>query len=70
MTYFEALFTIEKGSLWRNKKTGNLYEVIGVAEQSEDGTALVIYKRTETDMKKLWARPADIWLDKFEKEYD
>ena len=68
MTYFEALFTIEKDSLWCNKKTGNLYEVIGVAEHSEDGTALVIYKRSETNMKKLWARPADMWLDKFEKE--
>ena len=68
MTYFEALFTIERDSLWRNKKTGNVYEVIGVAEHSEDGTALVIYKRSETNMKKLWARPADMWLDKFEKE--
>ena len=68
MTYFEALFTIEKGSLWRNKKTGNLYEVIGVAEHSEDGIALVIYKRAEADMAKLFARPTDMWLDKFEKE--
>ncbi len=70
MTYLEALFEIEKGSLWKNKKTGNLYEVLGVAQQSEDESALVIYKRARTDMKKLWARPADLWLEKFEKEAD
>ena len=45
MTYLEALFEIEKGSLWENKKTGNWYEVLGVAQQSEDESALVIYKR-------------------------
>ncbi len=68
MTYLEALFEIEKYSLWTNKKTGNLYEVLGVAQHSEDESALVIYKRARTDMKKLWARPADLWLEKFEKE--
>ena len=70
MTYLEALFEIEKGSLWENKKTGDLYEVLGVAQHSEDESALVIYKRSRTDMKKLWARPADLWLEKFEKEAD
>ena len=68
MTYLEALFEIEKYSLWTNKKTGNLYEVLGVAQHSEDESALVIYKRARADMKKLWARPADLCLEKFEKE--
>ena len=70
MTYFEALFEIEKGSLGENKKTGNLYEVLDVAQHSEDESPLVIYKRARNDMKKLWARPADLWLKKFEKEAD
>ena len=36
MIYLEALFEIEKVCIWKNKKTGNWYEVLGVAQHSED----------------------------------
>lgn len=64
MTYSEALYKIETGSVWINKKTGGCYMVLGIAEHSETELALVIYTRHD-DGRKLWARPAGLWLDKF-----
>ncbi len=39
MTYSEALYKIETGRVWINKKTGGWYEVLGVAQQSAGGCA-------------------------------
>lgn len=48
--------TIEKG-VYRHNKKGNLYEVLGVALQTETDEALVIYRPLEQNEYELFARP-------------
>ena len=60
--------TIEKG-IYRHNKTGNLYEVLGVALQTETYEFLVIYRAFEPDPKKqyhyeLFARPYAMFVEK------
>lgn len=43
---------------YRHNKTGNLYEVLGVALQTESNEFLVIYRRIEKHPRyELFARP-------------
>lgn len=59
--------TIEKGT-YRHNKTGNLYEVLGVALQTETDEPLVIYRPLyEHDFAyKLFARPYDMFVEMVE----
>ena len=58
MTYEEAVRTILPGR-YRHFK-GRLYEVIGIARHSEDGSLLVVYRKLYGDFG-LWVRPAEMW---------
>ena len=44
---------------------GNEYEVIGVAQHSEDGTNLVVYRPLYGE-KGLWVRPLDMFVETVE----
>lgn len=61
---------IQKGT-YRHSKTGNLYEVIGVALQTETLEQLVIYRQLyKNEGKKyqyeLFARPYDMFVEMVE----
>ena len=58
MTYEEAVRTILPGR-YRHFK-GMLYEVIGIAHHSEDGSPMVVYRKLYDDFG-LWVRPAEMW---------
>ena len=58
MTYEEAVKTIPLGR-YRHFK-GNLYEVIGIAKNSEDKSPMVVYKALYGG-NGLWVRPAYMW---------
>lgn len=45
------------GSVWQHYK-GAHYQVIAVADHTESGELLVVYKGLNGD---VWARPLDIW---------
>lgn len=55
------------GSVWRHKPTGNLYEVMTLANEYTEDSAkfpvMVVYKSTSNG--QVWARQKDAWLDKF-----
>lgn len=65
---------IEKGNLYRNIRTNNLYEVVGFANHSETTEILVLYKRVplgEPVDQRIWARPLDLFRTKFKySEYN
>lgn len=44
---------------------GNIYEVIGVATQSETMEAMVVYRSTAGE-EKLWVRPLNVFLEEVE----
>ena len=46
-----------KKGIYRHNKTGNLYEVIGEALQTETNEMLVIYKPLQENEYELFARP-------------
>ena len=48
------------GSTWRHYK-GGLYTIVDVADNTETGELLVIYRGPDG---KVWARPMDLWYDK------
>lgn len=56
---------IEKGK-YRHFKGGE-YEVIGVANHSETGEEMVVYKACYGE-NKLWVRPAKMWFDRVERD--
>ncbi len=56
---------IEKGK-YRHNKTGNLYEVLGVALQTETSEQLVIYKALYGSKYELFARPYPMFVEKVE----
>ena len=66
MTLDETLKAIPKG-LYQNKKTGNVYEVIDIAEHSEDASLFVIYRRYPNISKRIWCRPVEMWYKKFDR---
>lgn len=54
--------TIQKGTYRHNKK-GQLYEVIGVALQTETNEPLVIYRPLYDNEYKLFARPYEMFTE-------
>ncbi len=61
---------ISKGT-YRHNKTGNLYEVIGVALQTENTEQYVIYRQLYSNPQKqyqyeLFARPFDMFIEDVE----
>ena len=57
--------SIQKGT-YRHTKTGNLYEVIGVALHSETSEQLVVYRPLYSTKYELFARPYDIFTEAVE----
>lgn len=57
--------TIQKGTYRHNKK-GQLYEVIGVALQTETNDPLVIYRPLYENEYKLFARPYEMFTEEVE----
>lgn len=53
---------ISKG-LYRHNKTGNLYEVIGVALQTESDETLVVYRPQAKADYELFARPCHMFVE-------
>ena len=56
---------IEKGT-YRHNKTGNLYEVLGVALETETNEQLVIYRALYESKYELFARPYDMFVGQVE----
>lgn len=57
--------TIEPG-IYRHNKTGNLYEVLGVAFQTETEEPLVIYRPLYKTDYELFARPYTMFVEEVE----
>ena len=53
---------IEKG-IYRHNKKGHLYEVLGVALQTETNEALVIYRPLYENEYELFARPYTVFIE-------
>lgn len=54
-----------KLGIYEHSKTGNQYQVIGVALHSETLEDLVVYEALyENELSKLWVRPLDMFLEK------
>lgn len=52
---------------YQHSKTGNFYEVIGIAKHLETLEELMIYEALyENPKSKLWARPIKSFLEKVE----
>ena len=49
--------------IYRHNKTGKLYEVLGVAHQTEGGEPLVIYRPLYESEFELFARPYDMFIE-------
>lgn len=59
---------VPKGSMWRHKKTGNLYTVVDLVVIESDLTLGVSYKPLVGSTKLHWVRPLEEFLDgRFEK---
>ena len=52
--------------VYRHTKTGKLYEVLGVALQSETQEQLVVYRPLYESTHELFARPYDMFIEKVE----
>lgn len=46
---------------------GNLYEVIGIAKNSENLESMVVYRALYGE-KELWVRPASMWNETVERD--
>lgn len=57
--------SIRKG-VYVHSKTGNLYEVIGVALEVEAESPLVIYRPLYKNEYELFARPYNVFTEKVE----
>lgn len=57
------IISIEKGTYRHNKK-GHLYEVLGVALQTETSEPLVIYRPLYKSELELFARPYAMFVEK------
>ena len=53
----------EKRTVYKHYK-GGLYYVIDIAQQTETGEALVVYRGGKT----TWARPLSMWIEDVEYE--
>lgn len=56
---------IEKGK-YRHSKTGNVYEVLGVALETETNEQLVIYRPLYKSEYELFARPRGMFTQQVE----
>lgn len=56
---------IEKGT-YRHTKKGHLYEVVGVALQTETNEPLVIYRPLYNNEHELFARPYTMFVEQVE----
>lgn len=56
---------IEKG-VYRHSKKGQLYEVLGLALQTETNEPLVIYRPLYENEYELFARPYAMFIEEFE----
>lgn len=56
----QAAINIEKGT-YRHNKSGKLYEVVGVAKQTETEEQLVVYRPLYASKFELFARPYDMF---------
>ena len=54
--------TIEKG-VYRHRKTGNLYDVVGVALHTETEEELVVYRPHKKKDYELFVRPIDMFVE-------
>lgn len=54
--------SIEKGT-YRHGKTGHLYEVLGVALQTETNEPLVIYRPLDDNEYEFFARPFSMFVE-------
>ena len=61
----ESPQSIEKGT-YRHSKSGRLYEVLGVALQTETDESLVIYRPLYESEYELFARPYAMFIEKVE----
>lgn len=59
------LTAIEKGT-YRHSKKGNLYEVLGVALQTETDEPLVVYRPLYDSSYELFARPYIMFVEQVE----
>ena len=60
---------IKNGDIWINKKHGTRYRILEVARHTEDDYILVIYQ-SATYKTEIWARPYDLFFEKFTKKDD
>lgn len=60
---------IDSGT-YRHTKTGKLYEVIGVALQTETDESLVIYRPLYENEHELFARPYEMFIQRVEIDGD
>lgn len=56
---------IEKGT-YRHTKKGQLYEVLGVARQTETDEPLIIYQPLYDSEHELFARPYNMFIEEVE----
>lgn len=54
--------SIEKG-IYRHSKTGHLYEVLGVALQTETDEPLVLYRPLDDNEYEFFARPYGMFVE-------
>ena len=54
--------TLEKG-IYRHNKKGQLYEVVGVALQTETSEPLVLYRPLYESKYEIFARPYDMFTE-------
>lgn len=55
-----------KTGRYRHNKTGNLYEVLGVALQTETNEPLVVYRPLYESKYELFVRPYAMFLEEVE----
>lgn len=54
---------VQKG-IYMHSKTGNLYEVLGVALHTETNEQMVIYRPLDTHSFEMFARPHSMFIDR------
>ena len=56
----------KEGELYRHFK-GNEYQIVTLAEHSEDGSRMVVYKALY-GKGEYWVRPASMWNETVERD--
>lgn len=62
---------VVSGESYRNKKTGNLYYVLGLGKHTETQDEMVMYVRRDNEVMlisetQIWVRPLELFKEKFE----